>query len=752
MTDVEPVDLADPQPEAWPPAIPRWPGFALLTALLALPLLSAWLAGEVGGRLPAAAPEHALLEIWRGLTNASLVVGGVLVFIVPIATVAARRNPPLTQVLLGGGYQVGVMLVALAVLLHGALAFAIVLAVEWLVLGVAIPATASVLAFFALACAVYLLSIGLARLGADLPDLPAVRLARAEAPGLFERVDTIAGRLGARRPDAVLVGPEPGLRANRGTVRSLDGPIAGDTLEIGLPTLALLSAAELEAALAHELAHVANGDTEINARLVPAFGRIARSIESLETEANGIGLVAAQPAILWLRYAGAAMTAVVAEHLRRAEAAADASAAAAWDPRALASAMLAEHAVAVVEDEWRIAFRRALDQRDPAHLEAFRAEARKVLAGADARSLALDARGLTPPDVPALLMRLRALGMEAAEFALTAAPALEELFESPKEIFERLLDAIRSVDVRRDELRLNSPRLTPGLVGWGIVGLVFAGIFIVRLAADGPSSNWLQIVLFTTTLWLAFPLVYPRLQQEIAVDGQGIRKRSWWRRWLDLSTGAQTWRELRWTESMRLDVRFDGWLSVSNGLDSMSWWGGIWPRREVERLIDAVRERRVDVGFGRGAGFSDDERYAAIWSVGDRFLLPTIRRAPDGGTVEVLPVTVTRASPVRFTNALIDRVATPAPAARPRDRVAQASDLADAAGVDLQAFARQARELRVVGSREVWTVGVMDGSGRTWTLPRRASYHELADLIRVVAGDERRVAEPERGGGTPEST
>lgn len=126
--DDERIDLDEIDPESWRESIPWWPGFGLILAVLALPVVSIVLSNIVAERLAAEAPDElGGIDLWRQLIYASLIAGAVLILIVPIAARLVRGRTNGILRLLEIGFPFGVVLVAIVVLLHSALAFAIVL-------------------------------------------------------------------------------------------------------------------------------------------------------------------------------------------------------------------------------------------------------------------------------------------------------------------------------------------------------------------------------------------------------------------------------------------------------------------------------------------------------------------------------------------------------------------------------------------------------------------------------------------------
>ncbi len=113
--------------------------------------------------------------------------------------------------------------------------------------------------------------------------LGAVPLKRHHAPELFHVVDLLARRAGIR-PPALFLAPSPG--ANAMAVRTQgDGALA-----VTRGALRLLGPAELEAVLAHEVAHLKNGDTEF-LQLTAMVSRAALSLLRVGTWVAVLGVL-----------------------------------------------------------------------------------------------------------------------------------------------------------------------------------------------------------------------------------------------------------------------------------------------------------------------------------------------------------------------------------------------------------------------------------------------------------------------------
>ncbi len=125
-----------------------------------------------------------------------------------------------------------------------------------------------------------------------------------DGPGLWGMADALAGRLGAMRPDTIVVGLTEGFFVSSGPKLLQPGGIAlaGRTLYVPLPHLALLQPGEVEAVIGHELGHFSGADTEWSLRFMPIYAGVARSLEAVAGAGAG-GFPVAGPALRLGRFA-----------------------------------------------------------------------------------------------------------------------------------------------------------------------------------------------------------------------------------------------------------------------------------------------------------------------------------------------------------------------------------------------------------------------------------------------------------------
>lgn len=124
------------------------------------------------------------------------------------------------------------------------------------------------------------------------PDPLAVsgrNISRAQAPGLWRWIDALADRMGALRPDQIVVGLTGGFFVTSGPKLLSPGAerLKGRTLYLPLPYLPLLRRDEAEAIIGHELGHFTGGDTEYSLRFLPIYAGVNRSLAAMVSAGRG---------------------------------------------------------------------------------------------------------------------------------------------------------------------------------------------------------------------------------------------------------------------------------------------------------------------------------------------------------------------------------------------------------------------------------------------------------------------------------
>ncbi|WP_376095325.1 M48 family metalloprotease [Roseomonas sp. CCTCC AB2023176] len=360
-------------------------------------------------------------------------------------------------------------------------------------------------------------------------------LSREDAPGLWARLDRIAERLGALRPDNVVAGLTGGFFVASGpkVLEPGGGAIAGRTLYVPLPMLALLREDEAEAVLAHELAHFSGEDTEYSLRFLPIYAGVGRSLDALAEAGggDGSGSILLRPALQLGTYVLDGFHRAVRHWSREREFAADRAGAEVASPDAAARALLRTPAAAPVVGA---TLRRAAEAPDaaPANLVAATLEAAR--AGLDDPSRHLEETQPHPTDThPPTRTRLAALGRDADAALLAAAsapaePGLRAFLADPdaagRAATEDFLTLVRRHEAEmRGELeaavaaveggeRSLQEHTRPGAILLGVMGVFFGAMgvglgFVAGVDAE-PEVAWglaaFGIVGGLLLLWLAF--------------------------------------------------------------------------------------------------------------------------------------------------------------------------------------------------------------------------------------------------------
>ncbi|RVT99703.1 peptidase M48 [Rhodovarius crocodyli] len=263
------------------------------------------------------------------------------------------------------------------------------------------------------------------------------QLSRAEAPGLWRKLDALAGKLGALLPDNVVVGLTGGFFVSSGPkiLRPGGTALAGRTLYLPLPYLPLLAEDEVAAIIGHELAHFSGGDTEYSLRFMPIYAGVGRSLDAVaEAGTAGDGSLSPllRPAMRLGMFVMDQFHHAVRHWSRRREFAADAAGASVTSAGAAARALL-RHAAATPRIEGALNAAFAAPGDAPADLVA------AILWESQAGGLADPAPHLEdiqphPTDThPPTRQRLVALGREPGPALLAEAAAAP-----PPEATERL--------------------------------------------------------------------------------------------------------------------------------------------------------------------------------------------------------------------------------------------------------------------------------------------------------------------------
>ncbi|MCR0981475.1 M48 family metallopeptidase [Roseomonas populi] len=339
-----------------------------------------------------------------------------------------------------------------------------------------------------------------------------------EAPGLWRLLDDLAGRLGALRPDNVVVGLTGGFFVSSGpkVLEPGGAALGGRTLYLPLPYLPLLREDEVATIIGHELAHFSGGDTEYSLRFVPIYAGVSRSLDAVVTagaDVNGSVSPLIRPALNLGIFVMDQFHHAVRHWSRLREFAADAAGASVTSADASARALLRTSAIHPRIEAVLDAAAEAPASAPPDLVDATLRLAAEQ--GLDDPAKHLEEEQPHPTDThPPTRQRIAALGREpdAALLAEAAAPPpppspgamsrLSALFAAPEALCraatEDFLAVVRSNALaRRNALEAAAAGVAPDATvlgentrGGGIFLLCFGGILAVAIlfvmAVDVP--------------------------------------------------------------------------------------------------------------------------------------------------------------------------------------------------------------------------------------------------------------------------
>ena len=168
-------------------------------------------------------------------------------------------------------------------------------------------------------------------------------VSRAQAPKLYERINSVSERLGALPPEKVVVGLDPNFFVTEANVVCLGGTLDGRTLYCSLPLSRIMSVEEFDAVIGHELGHFKGLDTKFSEKFYPIYRGTASSLKSLQQQEGGAS-IAVLPAIAVLTYFYEAFATAENTHGRDREFSADREGANATSSQTMASALVKVHA------------------------------------------------------------------------------------------------------------------------------------------------------------------------------------------------------------------------------------------------------------------------------------------------------------------------------------------------------------------------------------------------------------------------
>jgi Zn-dependent protease with chaperone function len=115
----------------------------------------------------------------------------------------------------------------------------------------------------------------------------ALKVGRQDAAGIWELIAKVSRRLKTSPPRNLILEFGPAIFVTDSLVKTFDATLAGRTLCISAPLLRVLTPAELESVLAHELAHFTGDDTLYSRYFYPIYEGSVRALGELHEAFHG---------------------------------------------------------------------------------------------------------------------------------------------------------------------------------------------------------------------------------------------------------------------------------------------------------------------------------------------------------------------------------------------------------------------------------------------------------------------------------
>jgi Zn-dependent protease with chaperone function len=408
-------------------------------------------------RLNQICSTNANLNLMSAGAVGAVVAGSALLLVIWLAGRAARNRRRLLLYLFKPGLYITALTLIALVLVHAAVAIGAIYYGESALIGRIHIGIIAAIGLGALGGVVVIARnvFSLVRKAQTL--VIGVSLSRGEAPQLWNRVEQIAERLGALRPQNIVVGLDPNFFVTEATVICLRGTLSGRTLYCSLPLSRILSSGEFSAVIGHELGHFKGLDTKFSESFYPIYRGTASSIASLqETGGEGSTSIALLPAIAILGYFLECFSVAESRISRDRELAADQAGASLTDPGTMASALVKVHAFSGLWGGLQSAAAEAL-QEGKAFVNASKTYAEAVASTAELAALEgiAETRLSHPTDShPPLGVRLGSLDVtlnqvSAASLAVSPADAAIDLIPEFEKREEEISGAFQAILAQR---------------------------------------------------------------------------------------------------------------------------------------------------------------------------------------------------------------------------------------------------------------------------------------------------------------
>jgi Zn-dependent protease with chaperone function len=227
----------------------------------------------------------------RSAGYVGLALGAFLLALVFAVARSVRGNRRLLALTFNPTVKVSIGLLCISIVIQGGILAYLAYALPAYFVGYIWPKLILVAGLASLAVTATLIRAAFGFLRLPPMKLAGIKVSEADAPGLLDLVSTTAARLGARKPNNVILGLEPSFFVTAARVQLYDASTAldGVTLYVSLPFLRLFDRGELHAVLGHELGHFKGGDLAFSMKFAPAYASLHRSLGGVASHLNTQG-------------------------------------------------------------------------------------------------------------------------------------------------------------------------------------------------------------------------------------------------------------------------------------------------------------------------------------------------------------------------------------------------------------------------------------------------------------------------------
>lgn len=289
-----------------------------------------------------------LVDYMRYMRRASIlsaVAGLSWIGLIALAGRLARVNRKLLLHVFRPGLYLTNLFIVILIAVHGVLAVVALYFGESALIGRIHIGILAVIGLGALAGVAAIVKVSLSVVKAAVTTVIGRAMLAEQSPDLWAFVRNLSKSVKVRPPDHIVVGLDTNFFVTEAHVRTLDGQLEGRTMFMSLPLSRILTRAELEGVIGHELGHYRGQDTLFSRKFYPIYRGTLEGLARLSVSGGeGVGNLALLPAFTILSFFLDAFAAAENTISRERELAADKVGASIAGPRITAAALVKVYA------------------------------------------------------------------------------------------------------------------------------------------------------------------------------------------------------------------------------------------------------------------------------------------------------------------------------------------------------------------------------------------------------------------------